>query len=68
MFALQAISWGVIPYLIARRKSGWVRILIAVIVSHHGTSFSTLASFLSSYAYSNNLEIVQLLMQQQIYH
>ena len=51
MFALQAISWGVIPYLIARRKSGWVRILLAVIVSHiMATSFSTLASFLSSYA------------------
>ncbi|WIF88191.1 folate family ECF transporter S component [Acholeplasma laidlawii] len=56
MFALQAISWGVIPYLIARRKSGWVRILLAVIVSHiMATSFSTLASFLSSYAYSSNL-------------
>jgi len=57
MFALQAISWGVIPYLIARRKSGWVRILFAVIASHiMATSFSTLASFLSSYAYSNNLD------------
>jgi ECF transporter S component (folate family) len=53
MFALQAISWGVIPYLIARRKSSWVRIGIAVLITHMiATSFSTLANFISSYMYN----------------
>ena len=36
MFALQAISWGVIPYLIAKRKSKWPRVGLAVLVSCGG--------------------------------
>ena len=53
MFALQAISWGVIPYLIAKRKSKWPRVGLAVLASHVvATGFTTLANFVSSYLYS----------------
>lgn len=53
MFALQAISWGVIPYFLAKRKSRWPRVSIAILVSHVvATSFSTFANFMSSYIYN----------------
>lgn len=53
MFALQAISWGVLPYLIAKRKSSWVRIGVAVLVTHMiATTLSTTANFISSYMYN----------------
>ncbi|MBN3491196.1 ECF transporter S component [Acholeplasma equirhinis] len=54
IYALQAVMWGVIPYLIARRNSGWARIGIAVLVSHLFATFcSSLADFVGTYVWTD---------------
>ncbi|HLT00411.1 MAG TPA: ECF transporter S component [Acholeplasma sp.] len=49
LFALQAISWGVIPYFLAKRNSNWLNVGIAVTVSHIiATTFSSVADYVGS--------------------
>lgn len=53
LFALQAMAWGLIPWFIARRKSTWVRIGIAVVITHLVASLcSTTADFFGAFAYN----------------
>lgn len=53
LFALQAMAWGVIPWLIARRKSSAPRVVIAVLVTHIVASLcSTTADFFGAFAYN----------------
>ncbi|CDR30401.1 Predicted membrane protein [Acholeplasma oculi] len=53
LFSLQAMSWGVIPFFIAKRHSKWWVILIAITITHiTATSLSTFANFMSSYAFN----------------
>ncbi|WP_025725473.1 folate family ECF transporter S component [Acholeplasma granularum] len=50
IFALQAISWGIVPFLIARRNSKIWRVSLAILVTHIiASTLSTFADFMFQY-------------------
>lgn len=50
IFALQAISWGVIPFLLAKRNSKPLRVTLAILISHLvASTLSTTADFILHY-------------------